>query len=144
MPLPLEGPGKDGIAPEAMTFAEGTLIKELHEILCQCWREGTEPQDLRDDNVVTVYGNEGDMCDSNNYRGIPLLSIVGKHFARVVLRRLQDLAERVYPESQYGFSAEVSTADMVFSLRRQQEKLQGAKTATVHGLHRPRRCLGPC
>ena len=50
-----------------------------------------------------------------------LLNIVGKVFARVVLNRLQKLAERVYPESQCGFRAERSTADMIFSLRQLQE-----------------------
>ncbi|XP_072181238.1 uncharacterized protein [Diadema setosum] len=48
---------------------------------------------------------EGDCSDCNNYRGISLLSVVGKVFARVVLARLQSLAFRVYPESQCGFRA---------------------------------------
>ncbi|XP_076056371.1 uncharacterized protein LOC143034323 [Oratosquilla oratoria] len=51
-----------------------------------------------------------------------LLHTVGKAFARVVLNRLQKLAERVYPEAQCGFRAERSTIDMVFSLRQLQEK----------------------
>ena len=59
---------------------------------------------------------------ANNYRSISLLSIVGKLYARVVLMRLQKLAERVYPESQCGFRAERSTVDMIFSLRQLQEK----------------------
>ena len=50
------------------------------------------------------------------------MSIVGKVYARVVLARLQQLAERVYPESQCGFRAERSTEDMIFSLRQLQEK----------------------
>ena len=56
------------------------------------------------------------------YRGISLLSIVGKAFARVALKRLQVLAERVYPESQCGFRARRSTVDMIFSLRQLQQK----------------------
>ena len=43
-------------------------------------------------------------------------------FTRVVLNRLQLLAERVYPEAQCGFRAERSTIDMIFSLRQLQEK----------------------
>ena len=27
---------------------------ELHEILCQCWREGEVPQDMRDANIVIL------------------------------------------------------------------------------------------
>ena len=66
--------------------------------------------------------NKGDRSDCNNYRGISLLSVVGKLFARVILTRLQQLAERVYPESQCGFRSNRSTIDMVFSLRQIQEK----------------------
>ena len=58
------------------------------------------PQDMRDANIITLYKNKGDRSDCNNYRGISLLSIVGKTFARVMLNRLKTLAERVYPEAQ--------------------------------------------
>ncbi len=58
---------------------------------------------------------------ANNYRGISLLIIIGKAFAKVLLRR-QLLAERVYPEPQCGFRAQRSTIDMIFSLRQMQEK----------------------
>ena len=40
----------------------------------------------------------------------------------MVLKRLQKLADRVYPESQCGFRSERSTIDMIFSLRQLQEK----------------------
>ena len=80
------------------------------------------PQDMRDANIITLYRNKGDRSDCNNYRGISLLSIVVKVFARVALERLQTLAERVYPEAQFGFRAGRSTTDMIFSLRQLQEK----------------------
>ena len=77
---------------------------------------------MRDAKIVTLYKNKGERSDCNNYRGISLLSIVGKVYARVLLARLQKLAERIYPESQCGFRAGRSTVDMVFSLRQLQEK----------------------
>ena len=77
---------------------------------------------MRDVKIVTLYKNKGDRSDCNNYRGISLLSTVGKAFARVVLNRLQQLADRVYPESQCGFRAKRSTIDMVFSIGQLQEK----------------------
>ena len=124
-----KAPGGDGIPPEVLKCGKGTLTKELHELLCQCWREGSVPQDMRDANIITLYKNKGDRSDCNNYRGISLLSIVGKLFAKVILTRLQVLAERVYPESQCGFRAERSTIDMVFSLRQLQEKCREQRKA---------------
>ena len=71
---------------------------------------------MKDAKIVTLYKNKGDRGGCNNYCGISLLSIGGKQLARVVLKRLQVLADKVYPESQCGFRANKSTTDMVFSL----------------------------
>ncbi|XP_038066715.1 uncharacterized protein LOC119736778 [Patiria miniata] len=117
-----KAPGLDGIPPEAIKCAKGVLLSHLFELLCQCWTEGQVPQDMRDSNIVTLYKNKGDRSDCNNYRGISLLNIVGKVYARVILNRLQKLADRVYPESQCGFRSRRSTIDMVFSLRQLQER----------------------
>ena len=68
---------------------------------------------MRDAEIITLF---------NNYKGISLLNDIGKVFAKIILIRLQKLAERVYPESQCGFRAGRSTVDIVFSLRQLQEK----------------------
>ena len=117
-----KAPGNDAIPAEVLKCCKEVLTEELHRLLCLCWKEGEVPQDMRDANIVTLFKNKGDRSDCNNYRGISLLSIVGKLFARVALKRLQVLAERVYPESQCGFRPNRSTIDMVFSIRQLQEK----------------------
>ena len=118
-----KAPGCDSIPPEVIKCAKPALLQHLHQLLCLCcWNEGTVPQEMRNATIVTLYKNKGDRSDCNNYRGISLLSIVGKAFARVLLIRLQKLASRVYPESQCGFRAGRSTIDMIFSVRQLQEK----------------------
>ena len=117
-----KSPGLDGIPAEAIKAAKGTLSDYLLDLLHQCWIEGQVPQEMRDSNIITLYKNKGDRSDCNNYRGISLLSIVGKCFARIVLKRLQILAEEVYPESQCGFRPGRSTIDMIFSIRQLQER----------------------
>lgn len=92
--------------------------------LCLCWQEGGVSQDMKDAKIVTLYRNKGERSDCNNYRGISLLNIVGKVYARVSLARLHLLAEHFYPESQRGFRAGRSTVDMIFSLRQLQEKCE--------------------
>ena len=119
---PGKSPGSDEIPPDLIKQCKTVLLKPIYEHLCSCWAEGEVPQDMRDTKIVTLYKNKGDRSDCNNYRGISLLSIVGKIYARIILVRLQKLAERVYPESQCGFRAERSTIDMIFSLRQLQEK----------------------
>ena len=84
-----KAPGKDGIPAEIIKAGkQSCLLSHLHELLLQCWEEGNVPQGMRDANFVTLYKNEGERSDCNNYRGIYLLGIVGKAFARVALKKL--------------------------------------------------------
>ena len=120
--LPVRPPGIMAYLLKSLSVQKKHSFKELHEILCQCWREGEVPHDMRDANIVTLYKNNGDRDDCNNYRGIFLLNIVGKLFAKVVLMKLRVLAERIYTESKCGFRAKRAIIYMIFSLRQLQEK----------------------
>ena len=73
-----KAPGGDGILAEVLQCTKSTLLHHLYELLCQCWEEGYVPQDMRDASIVTLYKNKGDRSDCNNYRGISLLSVLGK------------------------------------------------------------------
>ena len=117
-----KAPGKDGIPAEVIRSGGDLLASQLQDLIALCWKEGAVPQDFKDARIVTLYKNKGDRSDCNNYRGISLLCIVGKVFARIVLRRLQVIGKQVYPESKCGFRGSRSTTDMIFSLRQLQEK----------------------
>ena len=95
--------GSDGIPAEI--FGGDQLHNAFHLLLCKCWEEGAVHQGMRDSIITTLYKNKGDRSDCNNYHSISLLCITGKLFARVALCPLQQLAERVYPESQCGFQS---------------------------------------
>ena len=53
---------------------------------------------MRDAKIITLYKNKGERNNCNNYRGISLLRIVGKVFARVVLNGVQSL-QNAYTQS---------------------------------------------
>ena len=44
-------------------------------------------QDMQDAKIITLHTNKGERSNCNNYRGIFLLSIVGKFYARVILKK---------------------------------------------------------
>ena len=90
--------GNDATPPEVIKQGIPVLLSHLHELLSLCWR-GEVPQDMRNAKIVALFKNKGDRSGRNNYGGISLLSVVGKVFARVVLARLQILADRIYSES---------------------------------------------
>ena len=64
------------------------------------------------------------MCNIINkgYSIHSLLSIAGKVLEKIVLNRLKTISEQLLPESQCGFCAGRSTADMIFTLIQLQEK----------------------
>ena len=80
------------------------------------------PDDFRDALIVALYKNKGSKSDCGNYRGISLLSVAGKIFARILLNRLITVSERSLPEAQCGFRPGRSTVDMIFVVRQVQEK----------------------
>ena len=71
---------------------------------------------------MALYKNKGSKADCGNYRGISLLSIAGKIFARIILNRLIAVSEANLPEAQCGFRPGRSTVDMIFTVRQVQEK----------------------
>ena len=113
----------DGIPPELWKSGGPALHNKLYELLVCCWERGKLPRNLCDAVIFTLYKNKGKKSDCFNYRGITLLSIAGKIFARVLLNRLVPMiAEDHLPETQCGFRANRATIDMVFVLKQLQEK----------------------
>ena len=56
------------------------------------------------------------------YRGITLLSIAGKLYAKILVMLFQSLSEKHLPESQSGVRPSRGTSDMISTLRQIQEK----------------------
>jgi hypothetical protein len=75
-----KAPGSDAIPAKIVKAGkENSLLGHLHELLLQCWDEGTLPKDMWDVKIVTLYKNKSDRSDCNNYRRISLLSTVARH-----------------------------------------------------------------
>ena len=107
--------GLDGLPPEAFKDGGEDLLTHIHTLFMDVWEEGTVPSSWRDAELVPL-PKKGNLRDCDNWRGICLLSVLGKIFARVLQGRLQELAEAVLPESQCGFRPGRSTTDMVYAL----------------------------
>ena len=70
------------------------------------------------DGLLVPIHKKGSLTSPNNYRGITLLSVLGKLFTRTVNNRLDKWAEEysIYVEAQYGFRKGRSTTDCGFIL----------------------------
>ena len=132
-----KAPGADGIPPEIIQRGGATLLGVLHKVIVRAWDSKSVPQDWKDAQLITLF-KKGDRRVCGNYRGISLLSIPGKVFARILLNRLSTVAESILPEAQCGFRPGRGTVDMIFSLKQIQEKCieQNRPLHGVRGLHK--------
>ena len=120
---PGKAPGPDNIPLELITHGGPELKNRLLNLILKIWETKTVPTDFRDANIVTIF-KKGDRENCGNYRGISLLCIASKIFARILLNRLLVIAEEILPESQCGFRPSRGTIDMIFCARQLQEKCQ--------------------
>ena len=120
-----KAPGADSIPAEIYKEGGTVLIEKLHIIFQQIWQSEIIPQEMKDASIIHLYKRKGNRHECNNHRGISLLSIAGKIFARILLNRLTAHLDRgLLPESQCGFRKDRGTTDMVFAARQLQEKCQ--------------------
>ena len=80
---------------------------------------GDIPEDWFAGLIIPIYKNKGSKDDANNYRGITLLSCLGKLFTSILNHRLTEFCEQnfILNEIQAGFRKGYSTADHVFVLK---------------------------
>ena len=78
--------------------------------------------DWRGACMVPLYKGKGDKCECSNSGGISLLSVVGKLFGRVLIKRVRAGTERAIGEEQCGFRQGRGCIDQVFAVRQVCEK----------------------
>ena len=116
-----KSPGPDGILTEILVNGGRQLRAFLLVLLNICWVTEIIPLDWINANIAILF-KKGDRSHCGNYRGISLLSAVGKVLADVILQRLHLLVESMYPQLQSEYRNGRSTIDGIFTLRQLMEK----------------------
>ena len=105
-----------GIHGEPLKAGAIAVLMSLHVVMCSVWNTGIIPTDWMRGLIVPLWKGMGVRQDCNNYRGVTLLSVLGKVFARIILDRVRHhLLEHQRPE-QSGFTPKTSTIDRVLAL----------------------------
>ena len=78
---------------------------------------GYFPERWAEGHIIPIF-KKGNRNEASNYRGITLLSIIGKLFTRILNNRLNTWADKysIYVEAQAGFRKGMSTTDNIFTL----------------------------
>ena len=94
-----------GIHAELLKADGNSALVSLHAVLCSAWNTGIIPTDWKRGLVFPLWKGNGDHQDCNNFRGVMLLSVQGKVFARKILERVRHhLLEHQHPVKQSGFT----------------------------------------
>ncbi|VDM05380.1 unnamed protein product [Schistocephalus solidus] len=82
------------------------------------WHQGQVPEDFKDVTIVHLFKRKVNRKSCDNHRGISLLKITGKIFARILLNRLNGhLEQGLLPENQWIFRRHRETTDMISPAR---------------------------
>ena len=116
-----KAPGICGIVPEMLKAGGEVVVDWMAKVFNMVWREGEAPRDWKNAVIVPVY-KKGIKLDCTNYRGISLMSVVGKVFARVLNERVKGLTVDKVMDEQGGFRAGRGCNGQIFAVKHIVEK----------------------
>ena len=102
--------------------------------LCQVsWCYGRAPRDWQTGVVILIH-KKGDRSECTNYRGIFLLSLPGKVYAKCLQKRCYEIIELQLDNAQCGFRPGRSTAYQIFTLQQILRNLGSVPKTFAHVL----------
>ena len=114
-----KAPGEDEVLNEFIKASMPHMVKQYVGLFNKILDTSTYPEAWSLGLIIPIYKKKGDKKDCNNYRGITLLSCLGKLFTTVLNERLKQYCDinEIIKENQTGFRANYSTTDHIFSLK---------------------------
>ena len=127
-----KSPGYDGLHNEYLKNCPNSMIELLKEYFNLVLNTGIIPTDWSLGIINPIYKGKGPREDPDNYRGITLLSCIGKVFTSILNSRISLFVEdtEIMRENQVGFRKGYNTLDHIYVLHsviefylRKKEKL---------------------
>ena len=112
-----KAPGICGIHAKLLKAGVTAVLVSLHADLCSAWNTGIIPTEWKQGLVVPLWKGKGDRQDCNNYRGVTLLSVPGKLFARIILDWVRHHMLEHQCLEQLGFTQKRSMIDHILALQ---------------------------
>ena len=108
--------GIDEILNEFIKCSIDIMIPLYIKLFNKVLDTGEIPDDWLTGMIIPIYKNKGSKEDANNYRGITLLSCVGKLFTAILNQRLTEFCDNnlILKEIQAGFRKGYSTSDNIY------------------------------
>ena len=103
-------------------ISSSAVVTWLTKIVNHVWPTEQIPADWRKGIILPFWKRKGDALTCSNHRGITLLSIPGKTFARVVINQAIPAMHHHRRPHQAGFMPGRSTTDHISAIRLLAEK----------------------
>ena len=108
--------GRDNITVELLKADTETTVRELEHLFKLIWKNEIMPKEWKQSLIIKI-PKKGDTTQCDNYRGISLLSVPSKIFARAIINRLYDEVNIKLRQEQAGFRRGRNTTEQIFTLR---------------------------
>jgi len=82
----IKAPGVCGIHPEYIQHGGSDAVRTLHKIVTRVWKEEVVPEEWHQRIIIPLYKGKSSKSECSNYRGITLLSVLGKVFGKHLAR----------------------------------------------------------
>nr|XP_050042881.1 uncharacterized protein LOC126540138 [Dermacentor andersoni] len=116
--------GADRVRNSLIRNLSDGAIDQLVKYLNTLWQEGKVPAEWKH-AIVVMIPKPGKKIQIENLRPISLTSCLGKLYEKIVTKRIQRHLEngRYYPNSMFGFRANLSTQDVLLQLEKERAPL---------------------
>ena len=110
---------KDNLVNEYIKYSKDVFLPLYCKLFNIILETGIVPDIWCTGVILPIYKKKGDASNPDNYRGITILSCLGKLFTSVLNNRSNTFLENtgLLAEEQAGFRKNYSTVDHIFSLK---------------------------
>ena len=110
--------GPDQILNEFLIYGKDALCAPISKLFNLCLRSHCFPENWSEGCITSIF-KSGEQTDPNNYRGITILSCLGKLFTSILNERLFNflIKHKLLNKWQAGFIPDHRTSDQTFILK---------------------------
>ena len=126
--------GKYKINGEMKKGGGGWVVDWIWRLCNMAFESGDVPADWRSAVIVLLYKGKGEITEcTKNYRGMSLLSKVGKIYVGILVDRARIVIESLIDDEQWGFRTGRGCVDQIVTLKQIGKKAQEKKLRVYVG-----------
>ena len=110
--------GKDEVTGEIIKGGGNRVVGWIWNLCNMAFESAVVTEEWRSALIVPLYRGKGERTECSNYRGISLLSVVGKIYAGILVDIVHKVTEGLIDDKQGGFRAGRGCVDQIFTLNR--------------------------